>query len=119
MVASPAMVPVTMPTRLGFPYLTHSITIHVSDAVAAEMCVLLTGVFVHSALGGTGLPESGSIASQLGVQTIGILATLVWSVLASIAITKGIQATIGLRVKDDDEIKGLDLTTHGESGYKL
>ena len=39
MVASPAMVPVTRPTRLGLPYLTHSIPSHTSDAVAAERCV--------------------------------------------------------------------------------
>jgi Amt family ammonium transporter len=57
--------------------------------------------------------------AQLGVQVLGVLATLVWSALASYLIVMGVQASVGLRVSEDDEVKGLDITTHGESGYRL
>jgi ammonium transporter, Amt family len=80
---------------------------------------LLTAIFVHSALGGAGLPEGRSMMAQLAVQLLGAIATLVWSVGASFVIVKGVQAAIGLRVSDEDEEKGLDLSAHGESGYKI
>ena len=69
--------------------------------------------------GGTGVSEGATALSQLGVQALAAIATLVWSALASWAIVKLCEATVGLRVGKDDEIEGLDYTTHGETGYNL
>ena len=69
--------------------------------------------------GGTGVSEGATALSQLGVQALAAIVTLVWSALASWAIVKLCEATVGLRVGKDDEIEGLDYTTHGETGYNL
>jgi Amt family ammonium transporter len=81
--------------------------------------VLLTAIFVDAGLGGVGLPDGRGVLTQFGVQLIGALATLVWSVLATYVVIRVVQAAVGLRVSDDDEVKGLDLTAHGESGYNM
>ena len=80
---------------------------------------LLTGILVAAAFGGTGLSADTSVGAQLGAQIIGVLATFVWSALLTFLIVKGVEAWVGLRVSDDTEVKGLDITTHGESGYNI
>lgn len=71
---------------------------------------LLTGVFAFGPLyGGTG----GSL-HQLGIQCVGVLATLIWSGGMSLVILKIIDMTIGLRITRDEEIEGMDITLHGE-----
>jgi Amt family ammonium transporter len=56
---------------------------------------------------------------QLGVQLLGVVAILIWSVVASYVIVTVVKAAVGLRVGGEDEEKGLDQTTHGESGYNI
>ncbi|MEM8744548.1 MAG: ammonia channel protein, partial [Pseudomonadota bacterium] len=55
--------------------------------------------------------------SQFSAQLIGVVAAIVWSVVASLVIIKVSQAVCGLRVTDDEAIEGLDFTSHGEKGY--
>jgi Amt family ammonium transporter len=75
---------------------------------------LLTGVFAVKAIGGTsGLIEGN--AGQVLIQLEGILATLVYTAVASFIILKVIDATMGLRVDEETEMAGLDLNLHGES----
>jgi Amt family ammonium transporter len=81
--------------------------------------VLLTAIFVQSSLGGAGLPEGQSAIGQFGVQCIGALATGIWSLFGTYVILKILQSTIGLRVSEDEEAQGLDISAHGESGYSL
>jgi len=81
--------------------------------------ILLTAIFAATALGGAGLPEGASVASQIGVQATGVAAVGAWSALASYLIIKAVAAAVGLRVSEQDEITGLDVTAHGESGYNL
>ncbi len=78
---------------------------------------LLTGVFVASSLGGHGLPDGVGIMDQVGVQALAIGVTILWSAGFSYLILKLINAVIGLRVNPDDEIVGLDITLHEETGY--
>ncbi|MCK5496583.1 MAG: ammonium transporter [Hyphomicrobiaceae bacterium] len=80
---------------------------------------LLTGILVAASFGGKGLSADMSMGTQFGAQIVGVLATLVWSALLTFLIVKGVQAWVGLRVSDDAEVKGLDITTHGESGYNI
>jgi Amt family ammonium transporter len=80
---------------------------------------LLAAVFVTTALGGVGLGEGVTMASQFGVQLAGAVATIVWSAVASFVIIKVTQAICGLRASDDAMIEGLDYTTHGERGYSI
>jgi len=79
---------------------------------------LLTGVFAAGSFGGLGLGDV-SMATQVRIQAIGVLATLVWSGVLSYVLLKLIDAVIGLRVSEEHETQGLDITQHEESGYNL
>jgi Amt family ammonium transporter len=81
--------------------------------------ILLTAIFVDAALGGAGLSGDRTVVGQFGVQLVGVVATLVWSAVVTFLIAKALERWLGLRVSEDDELKGLDITAHGESGYNI
>ncbi|HQR80845.1 MAG TPA: ammonia channel protein, partial [Actinomycetota bacterium] len=56
---------------------------------------------------------------QLWSQLIAVVAVLVFSFLATVLIGFTLHKTMGLRIDPDDEIAGIDLTTHAESAYEL
>jgi len=58
-----------------------------------------------------------SIVSQVWVQTKAVLITIVWSGVVSFIAYKIVDLTIGLRVNEEDEREGLDITSHGETAY--
>jgi len=78
---------------------------------------LLTAVFAATALGGTGYSLQPDMLSQLGVQALGIIATAAWCGGISWLLLRVLDATLGLRVSEEDESEGLDLAAHGERGY--
>ena len=80
---------------------------------------LLTGVFVAKSLGGNGLAEGMSIGTQVWAQFLSIIITIAWSGILSFIILKIVDATVGLRVEEDEERMGLDLSQHNERGYNL
>jgi Amt family ammonium transporter len=75
---------------------------------------VLTGVFAVEAIGGTAGALEGNVG-QIGTQIYGILATIVYSGIATFILLKIVGAVIGLRVDEDSEREGLDITLHGES----
>ena len=77
---------------------------------------LLTGVFAAEGLGGLGL-HGVSMVDQIGVQALAVLVTAVWSGLFSYLLLKLIDHLIGLRVSEDEEVQGLDIALHEETGY--
>ena len=87
--------------------------------VGGVLGTFLTGILASSVFGGVGLEQGVSIGGQVIVQLTGIAATVVWSALASYLLLKVIDGLIGLRVNAEDEIEGLDIVLHEESGYKL
>ena len=79
---------------------------------------LATGIFAVEAIGGTaGLLEGNP--NQLGIQAIGVVATLVYSGVVTIIILKVLDIIpgLGIRASANDEARGLDITAHGERGY--
>ena len=88
-------------------------------AVGGIVGAILVGVFAAEGLGGAGLAEGVSIGQQVKTQLIGILATIVYTGIVSLLILKVLDRIIGLRVTDDDEAQGLDITAHSERGYNL
>jgi len=80
---------------------------------------LLTGVFAATALGGSGFSVQTGIGAQVGVQALGIVVTVAWCGFVTWALLKILDATLGLRVTDEEENEGLDLAEHGERGYTL
>ena len=80
---------------------------------------LLTGVFSSPALGGFGLGAGNeTIAQQVGVQALSVGITVVWSGVVSVIAFAIVKLLVGLRVPEESEREGLDITTHGESAYE-
>ncbi len=87
--------------------------------VAGIVGAILTGVFADASLGGAGLAEGMSIAGQVWIQFVSVLATLIYGAIMSLIILLLVKATIGLRVTEEQETEGLDLALHDERGYIL
>ena len=96
--------------------------------VCGILGALLTGVFNSPSLGGPGYVADWvtasmvtaadySIATQVWVQAKAVLTTVVWSGVVSFIAFKIVDLTIGLRVSEEDEREGLDITSHGETAY--
>jgi Amt family ammonium transporter len=96
-----------------------SLDVFAVHGVGGAIGVLLTALFVDAALGGAGLAEGRSVGGQLAIQTTGVVAVLIWSLVLSFVIAKAVQAFAGLRVGSDTEEQGLDLRLHGERGYNM
>lgn len=75
-----------------------------------------TGIFTAPGLGGTGA-EDYVMAAQTWIQIKAVVITILWCGIASALLYWIVDKAIGLRVEADDERKGLDLTSHGESAY--
>ena len=85
---------------------------------------ILTGVFVDPALGGTGVYDyvANAVApfdmtTQVISQLWGVGTVILWSGIVSVVTFKLVDIVIGLRVPEDEEREGLDLTSHGETAY--
>jgi len=89
---------------------------------------ILTGVFNSPSLGGPGYVADWvtvtmgtaadySVVSQVWIQTKAVLITIVWSGVVSFIAYKIVDLTIGLRVTEEDEREGLDISSHGETAY--
>ena len=86
---------------------------------------LLTGVFNNQALGGPGLVgdwvtasvTSMGIGAQVWIQLKAVLLTIVWSGVVSFVAYFIVDKVIGLRVSEEDEREGLDISAHGETAY--
>ncbi|WP_281349799.1 ammonium transporter [Marichromatium bheemlicum] len=88
--------------------------------VAGIIGALLTGVFASPLLGGSGLADGvDGIGAQVWIQFVSVIATLVYGGLVSLLLLLGLKATIGLRVDEEQETEGLDLSLHDERGYIL
>jgi Amt family ammonium transporter len=77
---------------------------------------LLVGVFAAPGLGGTGAADF-SIGSQLLIQAEGVVITMVWSSVVAFIAFKLVDMVIGLRVTEEEEREGLDISSHGETAY--
>jgi Amt family ammonium transporter len=84
--------------------------------VGGILGALLTGVFSAGSLGGV-KGDDYSIASQMLIQAEGVLITVVWSAVVAFVAYKIVDMVIGLRVPEEAEREGLDITSHGETAY--
>lgn len=87
--------------------------------VGGILGTLLTAVFASNALGVFSGQEDIVISSQLGVQAIGVVATVVYTGIVTWLILKLTDVVVGNRVDEDQEQEGLDLVAHNERGYDL
>ena len=84
--------------------------------VGGILGAVLTGVFCAASLGGVE-PDGYNMVKQLWGQVEGVLLTIVWSAVVSFIAFKIADILVGLRVSEDAEREGLDITSHGESAY--
>ena len=80
---------------------------------------ILTAVFASQSLGGTGglTPDTFAMGPQLWIQVKSVLLTIVWSGVVSFVAYKIADLLVGLRVPEEAEREGLDITSHGETAY--
>ena len=104
----------TLKNKLGYD---DSLDVFGVHGIGGMVGAFLTGIFADASWGGVGLERS--IGSQLGIQVIGIVATAAYSAIGSLIILKVIDAVVGLRVTQEEETAGLDLSLHDERGYNI
>jgi Amt family ammonium transporter len=88
-------------------------------AVGGMLGALLIGVFASTAFneaGADGLLAGGGL-TLLGKQAVAVVATLAFSFVLSFGLLKLVDLVVGLRVTEEDELAGLDISQHEEVGY--
>ena len=101
-----------------------SLDVFGGQGVGGVLGAVLTGVFVDPALGGTGVYDyvtnkvgDFDMATQVISQLWGVGTVIVWSGVVALVAFKLVDMVIGLRVPEEEEREGLDITSHGESAY--
>ena len=109
----------TLKSKIGYDDSLDVFGIH---GIGGMLGMLLTGVFASRAVqnlnGGepVGLTEGGGF-ELLGIQLLAVLFTIVMTVVVTFILLWILERTMGLRVSQDEEMEGLDLSLHGEEGY--
>ena len=96
-------------------------------AVGGILGALLTGIFVSPDLGGpsvvsdwvTGKTEYPGYMAQLWIQAKAVGITVIWTAVVAFVSFKIVDLVVGLRVPEEDEREGLDISSHGESAYRM
>jgi Amt family ammonium transporter len=96
-----------------------SLDVFAVHGVGGILGSMLLAVFAVPALGGVGLAEGATVTSQLFAQAVGVLAAAVWSGVVTFGIIAAYKAASRLRVSQEEEHDGLDLSAHGERAYDL
>lgn len=106
---------VLLKRRFGYDDSLDVVGIH---GVGGITGAIATGIFATTAVNAAG--ANGLLygnPGQLGAQAIAVLATAVYSFVASFVLLRLVDAAVGLRVSEDEELMGLDLSQHSEAGY--
>jgi Amt family ammonium transporter len=103
--------------KLGYDDSLDVVGVHcVGGIVGALATGLFASKLVNSA-GADGLFYGNP--GQMGIQLVAVLVTLVYSFVISFILFKVLDVTMGLRVTTEDEVAGLDISEHQETGYSL
>ena len=100
--------------KLGYDDSLDAFGVH---GVGGIVGAILTGVFAAPALGGFGTVED--IGGQVWIQFVGVLFTVIYTGIVTFVILKVLDLVMGLRVTEEEETVGLDLSEHNERGYNL
>ncbi len=101
-------------SKLGYD---DSLDVFGVHGVGGFVGTIMAGVFGAAAFGGNQVDLA--IGAQVGIQLTAALITIVWSGVASYVLLQIVDRTVGLRVHEDFERSGLDLSLHDERGYNL
>jgi len=99
--------------------LDDSLDVSPVHGVGGAIGTTLTAIFASTQLGGLGYPVQTTIAGQLGIQLLGVLSVGLWCAAMTWLLLRVLDATLGLRVNEEQETEGLDVAEHGEHGYNI
>jgi Amt family ammonium transporter len=100
-------------------HIDDSLDVFAVHGVGGLTGTLLVAFLALPTFGGLGLNEGVTASQQLWVQFVGAAATAAWAIVASVVIIWIIRLVTPMRVSEDDETEGLDITSHGERGYNF
>ena len=104
--------------RLGYDDSLDVVGVHLVGGIVGSLLLGVFGTVAVNEFGADGLIAGGGLA-LMGKQILAVGATLVFSFVVTMGIAKAVEATVGLRASEEDEIAGLDLSQHSEVGYAL
>jgi Amt family ammonium transporter len=111
---------ITLKNRLK---IDDSLDVFPVHGVGGMLGMMLAGVFCAPNLGlfsGNGFSDGvTSIGGQMAIQGVAVVATFVYTAIASWIVLKVVDSVVGLRVGEEEETIGLDLVLHDERGYDL
>jgi len=98
-----------------------SLDVFAVHGVGGMLGSLAVGLFLSAGFGGAGFDAmgAGSMGAQLGVQALAVAVIAVFSAVASALIAIAINLFVPMRVSEDDELQGLDITSHGERAWEM
>lgn len=96
-----------------------SLDVFAVHGVGGILGSLLLALFVSEGFGGTGYAENMAFGSQFVAQLIGVTTVALWSAFATFLLGFGISFILPMRVSEDDERDGLDISSHGERAWDL
>jgi ammonium transporter, Amt family len=99
--------------RLGYDDALDAFGIH---GVGGIVGAIGTGIVYQPFFGGPG-DGSVSLGAQVWIQAFGVLVTIGWAGIGTLIAALVVKATVGLRVAEEDEVNGLDISEHGERAY--
>ncbi len=100
-------------------HIDDSLDVFAVHGVGGLLGTMLLAVFLAPELGGTGYFPGMDMGSQLFAQFVGIGAVALWSAIGTAILALMVSAFFPMRVKQDEEIEGLDVTSHGERAWDI
>ena len=94
-----------------------SLDVFAVHGVGGILGTLLCSFLISASWGGVGFDDGLLAIDHLKIQSYAVLITIIWTVIVTYVILKVISLFTSLRVDEENEIEGLDTSTHGESGY--
>ena len=95
-----------------------SLDVFAVHGLGGTLGILLLPFLISESFGGVGYGD-GTFSDLMTAQTIGVLAVLVFTLIVSYILARISKQIVGIRVTDDEIERGLDVSSHGQSGYKL
>ena len=96
-----------------------SLDVFAVHGLGGTLGILLLPFLIGSNLGGVGLSEGQTVMSFFNTQLTGTISVLIFTAIMTVIIALILRSFFGLRVDEDQIEEGLDLSSHGQSGYKL
>ena len=100
-------------------HIDDSLDVFAVHGVGGMLGSLLLAIFIADRFGGVGYADGMTMTAQFTGQTIGVVVVALWSAVATVIIGWLVARVFPMRVSQDEETEGLDITSHGERGWEL